>query len=38
MQQGLVADAKMARDACLKRSPQSCIASQCRADARGLGQ
>ena len=36
MQQGLVADAKLARDACLKVSPQSCIASQCRADSRGL--
>jgi tetratricopeptide (TPR) repeat protein len=31
MQQGLAAEAKEARDACLKRSPQSCIASQCRA-------
>jgi tetratricopeptide (TPR) repeat protein len=31
MQQGLTAEAKDARDACLKRSPQSCIASQCRA-------
>jgi tetratricopeptide (TPR) repeat protein len=38
MQQGLMAEAKTARDACLKRSPQSCIASQCRADARGLGK
>jgi tetratricopeptide (TPR) repeat protein len=38
MQQGLVAEAKTARDACLKISPQSCIASQCRADARGLGK
>ena len=36
MQQGLVAEAKAARDACLKISPQSCIASQCRADSRGL--
>jgi tetratricopeptide (TPR) repeat protein len=36
MQQGLVAEAKTARDACLKISPQSCIASQCRADSRGL--
>jgi len=37
MQQGLGAEAKVARDACLKISPQSCIASQCRADGRGLG-
>lgn len=38
MQQGLVDDARKARDACLKISPKSCIASQCRADGRGLGQ
>lgn len=38
MQQGLAADAKAARETCLKLSPQSCIASQCRADGRGLGQ
>lgn len=37
MQQGLVDDARRARDACLKRSPQSCIASQCRADGGALG-
>lgn len=37
MQQGLVDDARGARDACLKRSPQSCIASQCRADGGALG-
>ena len=37
MQQGLVDDARSARDACLKRSPQSCIASQCRADGGALG-
>lgn len=37
MQQGLAAEAKAARDTCLKLSPQSCIASQCRADGRGLG-
>ena len=37
MQQGLVAEAKQARDACLKLSPQSCIASQCRADGASLG-
>ena len=36
MQQGLFAEAKTARDACLKISPQSCIASQCRADSRSL--
>ena len=37
MQQGLASEAKTARDACLKISPESCIASQCRADGRGLG-
>jgi len=37
MQQGLVDDAKRARDACLKISPKSCIASQCRADGGALG-
>ncbi|MEO8554749.1 MAG: tetratricopeptide repeat protein, partial [Kofleriaceae bacterium] len=37
MQQGLGAEAKTARDACLKLSPQSCVATQCRADGRGLG-
>jgi len=37
MQQGLGAEAKTARDACLKISPQSCVATQCRADGRGLG-
>jgi len=37
MQQGLVDDARRARDACLKFSPSSCIASQCRADGRALG-
>ena len=37
MQQGLVEDARRARDACLKISPQSCIASQCRADGGALG-
>lgn len=37
MQQGLVDDARRARDACLKISPNSCIASQCRADGRALG-
>ena len=37
MQQGLVDDARRARDACLKISPQSCIASKCRADGGALG-
>lgn len=37
MQQGLVEEALRARDACLKISPQSCIASQCRADGAALG-
>jgi tetratricopeptide (TPR) repeat protein len=31
MQQGLFDDARRARDACLKISPKSCIAAQCRA-------
>lgn len=37
MQQGLVEDARRARDACLKLSPKSCIASQCRAEGNALG-
>ncbi len=37
MQQGLVDDARRARDACLKISPNSCIAAQCRADGAALG-
>lgn len=37
LQQGLVDDARRARDACLSISPQSCIAAQCRADGGGLG-
>ena len=37
MQQGLVEDARRARDACLKLSPKSCVASQCRAEGRALG-
>lgn len=37
MQQGLVDDARRARDTCLHISPKSCIASQCRADGRALG-
>ena len=36
MQQGLMADAKQAHDTCLKISPKSCIASQCRADGSAL--
>jgi Tfp pilus assembly protein PilF len=36
MQQGLVEDARRAREACLKISPSSCIASQCRAEGRAL--
>jgi tetratricopeptide (TPR) repeat protein len=36
MQQGLVEDARRARDACLKLSPSSCIASQCRAEGSAL--
>jgi tetratricopeptide (TPR) repeat protein len=37
MQQGLVEDARRARDACLHLSPKSCVASQCRAESRALG-
>lgn len=37
MQQGLVDDARRARDACLKLSPKSCIATQCRAEGAALG-
>jgi tetratricopeptide (TPR) repeat protein len=37
MQQGLVEDARRARDACLKLSPKSCVASQCRAEGNTLG-
>lgn len=37
MQQGLVDEARRARDACLKLSPRSCIASQCRAEGSALG-
>jgi len=37
MQQGLVDDARRARDACLKLSPRSCVASKCRADGGALG-
>ena len=35
--QGLVYDARHARDACLKISPRSCIAAKCRADGGALG-
>lgn len=38
MQQGLVDDARHARDACLKMSPQSCVAAQCSADGGALGK
>ena len=37
MQQGLVDDARRARDTCLHISPKSCIASQCRAEGGRLG-
>jgi hypothetical protein len=37
MHQGLVNDARAARDACLKISSKSCIAAQCRADGGALG-
>ena len=37
MQQGLVSEAKSARTSCLKISPNSCIATKCRADGGGLG-
>ena len=37
MQQGLVNEAKAARDACTKLSPRSCIATKCRADGGSLG-
>jgi Tfp pilus assembly protein PilF len=37
MHQGLIDDARRARDACLRMSPRSCIASQCRADGGALG-
>ncbi|MDB4953206.1 MAG: repeat-containing protein [Myxococcales bacterium] len=36
MQQGLATEAKDARDACLKISTHSCIASQCRADGAAI--
>jgi tetratricopeptide (TPR) repeat protein len=36
IQQGLTAEAKEAHDACLKRSPQSCVATRCKADGAAL--
>jgi Tfp pilus assembly protein PilF len=36
MQQGLAVEAKEARDACLKLSPASCVAAQCRAEGAAL--
>ncbi|HEY5921060.1 MAG TPA: tetratricopeptide repeat protein [Kofleriaceae bacterium] len=36
IQQGLVSEAKSARQACLKISPSSCIATKCRADGGSL--
>jgi len=38
LQQGLVNDARVARDACLKISPKSCDAAKCRADGGALGK
>jgi Tfp pilus assembly protein PilF len=37
MQQGLVSEAKNARNACVKLSATSCIATKCRADGGSLG-
>ena len=37
MQQGLASEAKTARNACLRISPHSCIATKCRADGGALG-
>ena len=37
MQQGLANEAKTARNACVKLSPSSCIATKCRADGGNLG-
>jgi tetratricopeptide (TPR) repeat protein len=36
MQQGLVDEARRARESCLKLSPKSCIALQCRAESKTL--
>jgi Tfp pilus assembly protein PilF len=38
MQRGLKCEATGARDACLKLSPKSCIAAECRAEGASLGQ
>jgi Tfp pilus assembly protein PilF len=38
LQQGLVNDARVARDACLKISPKSCNAVKCAADGGALGK
>ncbi|HEY4179705.1 MAG TPA: tetratricopeptide repeat protein [Kofleriaceae bacterium] len=37
MQQGLMTEARAARDACLKLSPKSCIANKCLAEGAALG-
>ncbi len=37
LNQGLVEDARRARDACLKLSPKSCIAAECRANSDVFG-
>jgi uncharacterized protein HemY len=37
MQQGLIDEARKAREACLRISPNSCNASQCRAEGGKLG-
>jgi len=37
MQRGLMDQARVARDACLKLSPKSCIAAECRAYGAKLG-
>jgi Tfp pilus assembly protein PilF len=37
MQQGLVDDARRAREACLQLSPKSCVALRCRAEGSALG-
>ena len=37
IEQGLTDDARGARDACLKMSPKSCVAAQCRSEGAALG-
>ena len=37
LKQGLTEDARVARDACLALSPQSCVAARCRAEGSTLG-